>query len=75
MLKPGCCLPYAPGCTASIYQKSLWFVFDLVYVVLWLLVAVHFISELTRFELIITGFGIIMSIKAQLSELMCLMQC
>jgi len=33
--------------TASIYQKILWFVFDLFCVVLWFLVAVHFISELS----------------------------
>jgi len=62
MLKFGCCLAspnknfgYAPGCTASIYQKISWFVFDLIYVVL-LLVAVHFISELTKFELFVTIF-------------------
>jgi len=38
------------------------FVFDLISVVLWLLLAVHFISELTKFELIITILSIIMSI-------------
>jgi len=25
---------YAPGCTASIYQQILWFVFNLIYVVI-----------------------------------------
>ena len=40
---------------ASIYQKILWFGFGLIYVVLWL-VTVHFISEPTKSELIITIF-------------------
>ena len=41
MLKLGCCFPstnknfdYAPCGTAKIYQKILWFVFDLIYVVI-----------------------------------------
>jgi len=29
----------------------LWFVYDLVYVVSWLLVAAYFTSEMTKFEL------------------------
>ena len=33
---------YVPGCTSSIYEKILWFVFDLIYVVIIsLLVAVY----------------------------------
>jgi len=40
---------------ASIYQKILWFGLGLIYVVLWF-VAVHLISEPTKFELIITIF-------------------
>jgi len=43
---------------AGIYQKILWFV------------AVHLISEPIKFDLIITIFEMIMSIYAQLSELM-----
>ena len=38
--------------TASIYQNLVFF--HLIYVILWFLLAVHFISELTKFELIIT---------------------
>jgi len=34
---------YAPGCTASIYQKILWFAFHLIYVVLWFSVTVGYI--------------------------------
>jgi len=48
MLKLGCCLPFplkfVASClaaTASIYQ-ILWFVFDLIYVILCFLVVVHF---------------------------------
>jgi len=69
MLKLGCCL--SPSllkflathlvATASIYQKILRFVFDLIYV--WycgFVAAVHFVSEqLIRFELIITIFELI----------------
>jgi len=32
--------------TASIYQKILWFDFDVIYVVLWFLLAVHFILDI-----------------------------
>jgi len=58
MLKLGCCFPlvkFLATCVvviAGIYQKILWFGFGLIYVVLWL----HFISEPTTFELIITIF-------------------
>ena len=45
MLKLGCCLPSILKflatrlvATASIYQKTLWFVFDFIYAVLWFLV-------------------------------------
>jgi len=47
-------LAKGPVATASIYQKILWFVFYLIYVLA--LVAVHLITELTKFELIITIF-------------------
>jgi len=46
---------YAPGCTASIYQKILWFVFDLIYAVI-INSSIFYLSELTKFELIITIF-------------------
>jgi len=46
---------YAPGCTASIYQKILWFVFNLIYVVI-ISSSTFYWSELTKFELIITIF-------------------
>ena len=39
-----------------VFTKILWFVFDLNYVIWCLLVAVHFISELTKWELIDTVF-------------------
>ena len=64
MLKLSCCFPplkflatrlVAMVATASIYQKILWFGFALIFVVLWL-VAGHFISEPTKFQLIITIF-------------------
>ena len=47
MLKLGCCSPLLkfPAtrlvATASVYQKILWFVFHLIYVILWFSVAVH----------------------------------
>jgi len=44
MLKVGCCLPPLLKflvATASIYEKILWFVFDLIYVILWFLLAVN----------------------------------
>jgi len=39
-----------------VFTKILWFVFDLIYVILCFLLAVYFISELTKFELINTTF-------------------
>jgi len=44
-----------PGSTASIYQKILCFVFDLVYVVI-ICSSLFYLSKLTKFELIITIF-------------------
>ena len=44
---------YAPCCTAGIYQKILWFVFDLIYVVI-ISSSIFYLSKLTKFELIIT---------------------
>jgi len=46
---------YAPGSTASIYQKILWFVFDLICVVI-ISSSTFYLSELTKFELIIIIF-------------------
>ena len=46
---------YAPSCTVSIYQNTLWFVFDLIYVVI-VSSSTFYLSELTKFELIITIF-------------------
>ena len=62
MLKLGCCFPpllkflaMRLVVTPSIYQNLVvYFLFD--FVIFWLLVAVHFISELTKFELINTIF-------------------
>jgi len=62
MLKPGCCLlPLLKFWLRTwlpllVFTKILWFAFDLIYVILWFLVVVHFISELTKFELITTIF-------------------
>jgi len=62
MLKLGCCFPspntfsgYAPGCTASIYQKFLWFLFGLIYVVI-VSSSTFYFSEMIKPELIITIF-------------------
>jgi len=46
---------YAPGCTASIYQNILRFVFDLIYVVI-ISGSTFQLSQLTKLELIITIF-------------------
>jgi len=61
-LKLGCCFPqpnkisgYAPGSTASIYQKILWFVSDLSYVVI-ISSSIFYLSKLSKFEFIITIF-------------------
>jgi len=43
------------GCTASIYQNILWFVFGFIYVVI-VTSSTFYLSELTKFELIITVF-------------------
>ena len=63
MLKPGSCLPpllkfwLRAWLPLLVFTKILWFAFDLIYVILWILVVVHFISELTKFEMITTIFG------------------
>jgi len=44
---------YAPGCTTSIYQKILWFVFNLTYVAI-ISSRTFYLLELAKFELIIT---------------------
>jgi len=70
MLKLVCCFPspnnisgYAPGSTATIYQKILCFAFDLIYVVI-ISNSIFYLSKLTKFELIITILSIIVSIWA-----------
>jgi len=62
MLKLGCVFPspnkmsdYAPGSTASIYQKIWCFVFDLIYIVI-VSSSMLYLSKLTKFGLIITFF-------------------
>ena len=46
---------YAPSSTASIYQKILCFVFDLIYVVI-ISSSIFYLSKLIKFKFIITIF-------------------